>query len=49
MQMTDLVILGGARTPMAEYSGTPGYGLFKDLSANELGAVATKAALERVP
>ena len=44
---TDLVILGGARTPMAEYSGTPGYGLLKDLSAIELGALATKAALER--
>src|SRR5215510_8366800 len=44
---TDLVILGGARTPMAEYSGTPGYGLLKDLSAIELGAIATKAALER--
>lgn len=32
---------------MAEYSGTPGFGLFKDLSALELGAIATKAALER--
>jgi acetyl-CoA acetyltransferase family protein len=44
---TELVILGGARTPMAEYSGTPGYGLLKDLSAIELGAIATKATLER--
>jgi acetyl-CoA acyltransferase 2 len=44
---TDFVILGGARTPMAEYSGTPGFGLFSDLSAIELGALATKAALER--
>src|SRR5690606_23358627 len=43
----EFVILGGARTPMAEYSGTPGHGLFKDLSALELGAVATRAALER--
>ncbi len=43
----EFVILGGARTPMAEYSGTPGYGLFADLSAIELGAIATKAALER--
>ncbi|MEM7205153.1 MAG: acetyl-CoA C-acetyltransferase [Planctomycetota bacterium] len=43
----DLVILGGARTPMAEYSGTPGFGLFKDLSALDLGALATEAALER--
>jgi acetyl-CoA acyltransferase 2 len=44
---SEFVILGGARTPMAEYSGTPGYGLFKDLSALELGALATKGALER--
>jgi acetyl-CoA acetyltransferase family protein len=43
----EIVIVGGARTPMAEYSGTPGYGLFKDLSAIELGAIAAKAALER--
>ncbi len=43
----EIVILGGARTPMAEYSGTPGYGLFKDVSALDLGAIATKAALER--
>jgi acetyl-CoA acetyltransferase family protein len=43
----ELVILGGARTPMAEYSGTPGFGLFKDISAIELGAIATRAALER--
>jgi acetyl-CoA acetyltransferase family protein len=43
----DIVILGGARTPMAEYSGTPGFGLLKDLSAIELGAIATRAALER--
>src|SRR5690606_35060942 len=43
----EFVILGGARTPMAEYSGTPGHGLFKDLSALELGAIATRAALER--
>ena len=44
---TDFVILGGARTPMAEYSGTPGFGLFADLTAIELGAHATRAALER--
>jgi acetyl-CoA acyltransferase 2 len=44
----ELVFVGpGARTPMAEYVGTPGYGLFKDLSAIELGAIAGKAALER--
>ena len=32
---------------MAEYSGTPGFGKFKDVSALELGAHAAKAALER--
>jgi len=45
--MTDVVICAGARTPMAEYSGTPGFGLLKGLSAIELGATAAKAALER--
>ena len=45
--MQDFVILGGARTAMAEYCGTPGFGLFQDLSAIELGAIAAKAALER--
>lgn len=40
-----LVIVGGKRTPMAEYCGTPGFGKLKDLSANELGAQAIKAAL----
>ncbi|MEZ5962324.1 MAG: acetyl-CoA C-acetyltransferase [Planctomycetota bacterium] len=43
----EIVILGGARTAMAEYAGTPGFGKFKDLSAIELGAIASKAALER--
>ncbi|GIW72129.1 MAG: acetyl-CoA acetyltransferase [Planctomycetota bacterium] len=43
----DILILGGARTPMAEYAGTPGFGLFKDHSAIELGAIAARAALER--
>jgi acetyl-CoA acetyltransferase family protein len=38
----DIVILGGARTPMAEYVGA-----FKDVSALELGAHAARAALER--
>jgi len=32
---------------MTEYVGTPGYGLFKDVSANDLGAHAIRAALER--
>jgi acetyl-CoA acetyltransferase family protein len=44
---TEFVILGGARTAMAEYSGTPGFGKFKDVSAIDLGAHAAKAALER--
>ena len=39
-----LVIVGGARTAMAEYAGTPGFGLFQDISALELGAHAAKAA-----
>ena len=43
----DIVIVGGARTPMAEYIGTPGFGKFKDLSALDLGAHAGRAALER--
>ena len=42
-----LVIVSGARTAMAEYVGTPGYGLFNTVSANDLGAHAIKAALER--
>ncbi len=44
---SDLVIVGGARTAMAEYSGTPGFGKFKDTSALDLGAHAAKVALER--
>ncbi|MEL6430712.1 MAG: acetyl-CoA C-acetyltransferase [Planctomycetota bacterium] len=43
----DVVIVGGARTPMAEYSGTPGYGKLKDVSAIDLAAHASKAALTR--
>src|SRR3989304_600002 len=38
----DVVILGGARTPMAEYVGS-----LKDLSALELGGPAAGAALAR--
>jgi acetyl-CoA acyltransferase 2 len=38
----EVVILGGARTPMAEYVGA-----FRDVSALELGAHAARAALER--
>jgi acetyl-CoA acetyltransferase family protein len=42
MATEDVVILGGARTAMAEYVGA-----FKDVSALELGAHASRAALER--
>jgi acetyl-CoA acetyltransferase family protein len=42
MASGEVVILGGARTPMAEYVGA-----FKDVSALELGAQAARAALER--
>jgi len=40
--MTEVYILGGARTPMAEYTGK-----LKDFSALELGALAARAAMER--
>jgi acetyl-CoA acetyltransferase family protein len=43
----ELVISAGARTPMAEYSGTPGFGKLKDVSAIQLAANATKEALKR--
>jgi acetyl-CoA acetyltransferase family protein len=38
----EIFILGGARTPMAEYTGK-----LKDVSALELGAIASRAAFER--
>jgi len=38
----DIFILGGARTPMADYTGK-----LKDFSALELGAIAARAAMER--
>src|SRR3990167_3367206 len=38
----DIFILGGARTPMAEYAGK-----LKDIPALELGAIAARAAMER--
>ena len=41
MQKT-IMIMGGARTPMAEYCGQ-----FKEISATDLAVVAAKAALER--
>ncbi|MFN7672137.1 MAG: thiolase family protein [Planctomycetota bacterium] len=43
----ELVIVGGARTAMAEYSGTPGFGKFKDITAIDLAAHAAKAAMQR--
>jgi len=52
LDRTDVVILHGARTPMAEYvtgrrgDGQPG-GLFKDLSAIDLGAIAAREAMRR--
>src|ERR671914_156933 len=39
---SEIYILGGARTPMAEYAGK-----LKDISALELGAIASRAALQR--
>jgi acetyl-CoA acetyltransferase family protein len=40
--MRDVFIVGGARTPMAEYVGA-----LKDLSALELGAIAARGALAK--
>ncbi|HSL22891.1 MAG TPA: acetyl-CoA C-acetyltransferase [Vicinamibacterales bacterium] len=40
--MRDVFILGGARTPMADYVGA-----LKDFSALQLGAIAARAAMER--
>ena len=42
MTRSDLVLLEGARTPMADYNGS-----FAEVSAIELAAVAARAALER--
>src|SRR5271165_3587645 len=39
---TDVVIVAGARTPMARYTG-----IFSDVSAIELGALASQAAIVR--
>ena len=39
---TPIYILGGARTPMADYTGK-----LKDVSALDLGAIAARAAMER--
>jgi acetyl-CoA acyltransferase 2 len=40
--MSDVFIIGGARTPMTEYVGA-----LKDLSALELGAIASRGAFEK--
>src|SRR5712671_2946315 len=40
--MTDVLILGGARTPMTEYVGA-----LKDVSAIELGAIASRGAFQK--
>jgi acetyl-CoA acetyltransferase family protein len=40
--MADVFILGGARTPMGDYTGR-----LKDFSAIELGAIASRGALQR--
>lgn len=42
MFSTDIVIVAGARTPMARYTG-----VFSEVSAIELGAWASKAAIQR--
>jgi acetyl-CoA acetyltransferase family protein len=42
MSHPDVFILGGARTPMAEYVGA-----LKDISALDLGAIAARAAMAR--
>ncbi len=44
---TAIAIVGGARTPMCEYSGTPGFGKLKDKTAIDLAVHASKAAIER--
>ena len=50
--MDDVVIVGGARTPFCEWQGgkrgdgQPG-GLLKDVSAEDLGAIAIKGALDK--
>ncbi len=43
----EIVLVGGARTPMCEYSGTPGFGKLKAISAIDLAAHASKAAIAR--
>src|SRR5688500_4576027 len=42
LTMRDVFIVGGARTPMAEYVGA-----LRDVSALELGAIAARGALQK--
>ncbi|HYX69915.1 MAG TPA: acetyl-CoA C-acyltransferase, partial [Terriglobales bacterium] len=42
LQVTDIAIVNGARTPMGRYCGK-----LRDFTAMELGAVAGRAAIER--
>lgn len=42
LQITDIAIVNGARTPMGRYCGK-----LRDFTAMELGAIAAKAAIER--
>ena len=42
MTKPDVFIVGGARTPMTEYVGA-----LKDVSALELGAIASRGAFEK--
>lgn len=42
MNVTDIVILSAARTPIGKYGGS-----FRDIHAAELGALAARAAIER--
>jgi len=46
--MRQVVIVGGARTAMADFVGAPNGGAFKDISAIQLGAVAIRGAMEKV-
>ncbi len=42
-----VVILDGARTAWAEYSGTPNFGSFKDISAIDLCAATAREAIKK--
>lgn len=47
MNNKDIVVVDGSRTAWAEYSGTSGFGLFKDISAVDLGAQTAREAIKR--